>query len=181
MLVKNIPAVTGWDERRNEFVTSPAVTLVMEHSLISLSKWESKWKKPFLTNKTKTDAELRDYIRCMVISPNNVDDNVFLMMSPSAMQEVYNYVNESQTATTIRKNGNQKKSSEIPTSELIYYWMITNGIPMQCEKWHLSRLLTLIEVCNVKSEKPKKMSQKELYNRNAAINARNKAKYHTKG
>lgn len=181
MLVKHIPATDGWDEANEVFVHTPAVKLVMEHSLISLSKWESKWKKPFLTKDTKTEEELRDYIRCMVISPTDVDPITFSVMPTIIVNDIFKYVNDSQTATTVKHRNKGRRSAEIPTSELIYYWMVENGIPFSCEKWHLSRLLTLIDVCNVKGQKPEKMSKKDIYRQNEAINAANRARFRTKG
>ena len=182
MLVKTIPATEGWDEINSMFISTPAVTLTLEHSLISVSIWESKWKKAFLSKQQKTEQETRDYIRCMTISPNNVDPSVYLTMPSNIVAEIYDYVNDNLTATHVNTNAKSKKqSTEQPTSELIYYWMMQCGIPFECEKWHLSRLLMLIEVCSAKSEPPKKMSQSSILKQNAALNAARRKKYHTKG
>ena len=182
MLVKTIPATEGWDETSDTFVSTPEITLTLEHSLISVSKWESKWKKPFLAPDSKSNEELRDYIRCMTISPANVDSMVYGTMPITIVNEIYEYVNDSMTATRIvaKKNG-KHQIPEQPTSELIYYWMIQCGIPFECQKWHLSRLLKLIEVCNAKSEPPSKMSRSSILKQNAALNAARRKKYNTKG
>lgn len=182
MLVKTIPATEGWDEASDMFVSTPEITLTLEHSLISVSKWESKWKKPFLTSDNKNEQELRDYISCMTISPTNVDPKVYLTMPVNIVNEIYKYVNDNMTATHVVTNKKgRRQTSEQPTSELIYYWMIQCGIPFECQKWHLSRLLKLIEVCNAKSEPPPKMSQSSILKQNAALNAARRKKYNTKG
>ena len=182
MLVKTIPATEGWDEASDMFVTTPEITLTLEHSLLSVSKWESKWKKPFLSSDNKSNEELRDYISCMTISPANVDQIIYQTMPLNVVNEIYEYVNDSMTATRIvaKKNG-KHQIPEQPTSELIYYWMIQCGIPFECQKWHLSRLLKLIEVCNAKSEPPQKMSRSSILKQNAALNAARRKKYNTKG
>ena len=182
MLVKTIPATEGWDEASDMFVTTPEITLTLEHSLISVSKWESKWKKPFLAPDSKSDEELRDYINCMTISPTIVDPTVYRTMPASIINEIYEYANDSMTATRVVSNKKGRhQSPEQPTSELIYYWMIQCGIPFECQKWHLSRLLKLIEVCNAKSEPPQKMSRSSILKQNAALNAARRKKYNTKG
>ena len=182
MLVKTIPATEGWDEASDTFVYTSETTLTLEHSLISVSKWESKWKKPFLAPDSKSDEELRDYISCMTISPANVDPTVYRTIPTAIVNEIYEYVNDSMTATrvVVKKNG-KHQIPEQPTSELIYYWMIQCGIPFECQKWHLSRLLKLIEVCNAKSEPPSKMSQSSILKQNAALNAARRKKFHSKG
>ena len=182
MLVKTIPATEGWDEASDMFVSTSEITLTLEHSLISVSKWESKWKKPFLSADNKSNEELRDYIRCMTVSPAIVDPMVYRTMSANIVNEIYEYVNDSMTATRVVSNKKGRhQSPEQPTSELIYYWMIQCGIPFECQKWHLSRLLKLIEVCNAKSEPPSKMSRSSILKQNAALNAARRKKYNSKG
>ena len=164
------------------FVSTSEITLTLEHSLISVSKWESKWKKPFLAPDSKSNEELRDYIRCMTISPANVDSMVYGTMPITIVNEIYEYVNDSMTATRVVSNKKGRhQTPEQPTSELIYYWMIQCGIPFECQKWHLSRLLKLIEVCNAKSEPPQKMSRSSILKQNAALNAARRKKYNSKG
>ena len=180
MLQIEVPAVELWDESKNEFVNIKATTLTLEHSLVSLSKWESKWCKPFLTKENKSTEETLDYIRCMTLT-QNVDPNVYKTLSSKNLEAIKNYIDNPHSATTVRENPNAPKSREIVTSELIYYWMIALQIPFECQKWHLNRLLTLIRVCNVKNQPPKKMSQRELMSRNAALNAARRSQLHTRG
>ncbi len=179
MLKIVIPGKEMYNEEKNEFFQTRDCTLQLEHSLVSLSKWESKWNKPFLSKEPKTIEETMDYIKCMTIT-QNVDDDVYLRLTNENVQEINNYIALPMTATTFSKN-NMNRSSEIVTSELIYYWMIALQIPMECQRWHLNRLLTLVQVCNIKNTPPKKMSRRELMSRNASLNAARRNKLHTKG
>ena len=156
------------------------MTLQLEHSLVSLSKWESKWCKPFLSNKGLTDEESLDYIKCMVIS-KNVNPEVFDHFTKDNVKAVIDYINAPMTATTFSKESNGKTNKEVVTSELIYYWMIAYNIPSEYQKWHLNRLLTLIRVCGIKNAPPKKMGKGEIMRNNAALNAARRAKLHSKG
>ena len=169
MLQIEIPASEWWDESTNSFINVKPVTLTLEHSLVSLSKWESKWCKPFLTKDSKTNEETLDYIRCMTLT-QNVDPNVYLGLTSKNIEEIKEYINNPHSATTIHENSNAPRSRETITSELIYYWMIALNIPPEYQKWHLNRLLTLIKVCNVKNSPPKKMSQRELLRQRRAMN-----------
>lgn len=180
MLKIIIPSIESYDEEKNEFINSKEQILELEHSLVSISKWESKWHKAFLSNTEKTSEETIDYIKCMTL--NKVSDDVYLFLSNDNIEQVKNYIDATMTATTI--NHSQSKGSskrEIITSELIYYWMIALTIPFECQKWHLNRLLTLINVCNVKNSPPKKMSRREAMQRNKATNAARRAKMNTGG
>jgi len=179
MLKITIPAVEQYDEANNEFVSSKEQTLQLEHSLVSLSKWESKWLKPFLSKEEKTVDETIDYIRCMTIT-QNVDDKVFTFISNDNTIQVRKYIEADMTATTF---SNEKRgiNREVITAEIIYYWMIAMNIPFECQKWHLNRLLTLINVCSIKNQPPKKRGKKELMNRNAALNAARRESLGTKG
>lgn len=182
MLRINVPIhPEEWDEEKEEFVESKMQPLQLEHSLVSLSKWESKWCKPFLDNNPKTNEEILDYIKCMTLT-QKVDPDVYNHLSKDNIEEINAYIYAPMTATTFSddKRGG-KKNSEIVTSELIYYWMIVLQIPFECQKWHLNRLLTLIRVCNVKNEPPKKMSKGEIMRRNAALNAARRQKLNSKG
>nr|DAM76697.1 MAG TPA: hypothetical protein [Caudoviricetes sp.] len=179
MLQITIPAMNDlWDERNQQFLSIKETTIQLEHSLLSISKWESKWNKSFINTKDKTEEELIDYIKCMTIT-KNVDQNIYVCLTAENIQEIVNYINAPMTATTIRDTG--KSNHEIVTSELIYYWMISLNIPVKFEKWHLNRLITLIRVCSIKNQPAKKMSQGEIMQRNAALNAARKKRWNTKG
>lgn len=169
-----------FDDVKQEFITPDTKILQLEHSLISLSKWESKWCKPFFGKEEKTPEETIDYIKCMTIT-QNVNDEVYSHLTRDNIMQVNKYIEAPMTATTFPKSKNGRGSREIITSELIYYWMITLNIPSEYQKWHLNRLLTLIQVCNVKNEPAKKMSNKEIMNRNRALNAARKKKLNTRG
>lgn len=181
MLQLTIPlSPEGWDEVNEVFVEPKVTTIQLEHSLISLSKWESKWCEPFLSKKNLTNEESLDYIRCMTVS-KNVDPEVYLHLTKENVDEIIEYINAPMTATTFSKNSNGKSSKEVVTSELIYYWMIAYQIPSEYEKWHLNRLLTLIRICSIKNSPPKKMGRGEVMRNNAALNAARRKKLNTKG
>lgn len=179
MLKITIPGREMFNEKTQEFFTTKSYTIQLEHSLVSLSKWESKWNKPFLDKKPKSFEETLDYIQCMTIT-QNIDPVVYNGLTAENIQTINNYIDAPMTATTFGQK-DTKKNSEIVTSELIYYWMIALNIPMECQRWHLNRLLTLIRVCNIKNTPPKKMSRKEINSRNAALNAARRQKLHTTG
>lgn len=179
MLSIVVPEREYYDEDKNEFIHSKETTLQLEHSLVSLSKWESKWNKPFLSSKDKTDEEILDYIRCMTIT-QNVDPSVYLRLSKQNVEQIVNYINLPMTATTFSDRENGKKG-EIITAEIVYYWMISLNVPFECQKWHLNRLLTLIKVCSIKNTPPKKMSKNEILNRNRALNASRRRALGSKG
>jgi len=178
MLELIVPEQELYNDDTNEFVTVHKTNLKLEHSLISISKWESKWHKSFLNSADKTNEEVYDYIKCMTINP--VDDSVYTALTNDNINEIMAYINDPMTATTI-KDIPGKKNNETITSELIYYWMVALEIPFECERWHLNRLLTLIRVCNIKNQPPKKMSNREILNQNRALNAARRKKYHTRG
>lgn len=181
MLQIHIPESEYYDEVNNEFVEVKAQTLQLEHSLISLSKWEAKWCKPFLSKQDKTYEETLDYIKCMTIQ-QNVDPAVYSRLTKQQIQEINDYIAAPMTATYFSEN--QKaggKSGEQVTNELIYYWMISAQIPFKCETWHLNRLLTLIRVCSVKNQPPKKMSKKATASKYAALNAARRQQLGTNG
>lgn len=182
MLQILIPGIELYDEEKNLFIPARKdQTLQLEHSLVSLSKWESRWHKAFLTKREKTPEEVLDYIRCMTIT-KKVDPSVYERLTSDNILQIDNYIGDSMTATYFSEDHTKPKASrEIVTSELIYYWMIAQGIPIECERWHLSRLLTLIRVCNIKNSPPKKMSRKSILAQNAALNAARRKQYNTKG
>lgn len=173
-----------YNEQKNEFtdiVIPKDIELVLEHSLVSISKWESKWHKPFLSKEPKTTEETLDYIRCMTIT-QNIKPEVYLCLTDKNIKEIKDYIDNPMTATTIRQDPNAPRSREIVTSELIYYWLITLGMDIEVfQKWHLNRLLTLINVCNIKNSPPKKMSQRQLMNRNTALNAARRRQLNSRG
>lgn len=182
MLTITIPASEGWDESKQEFVPiEPEKTLQLEHSLISLSKWESKWCKPFLSSHNKTDEEILDYIKFMTIT-KNVKPEVYDRLTNKIIDEINRYIDAPMTATTFSGETSCKESNEKITSELIYYWMIALNIPIEeCQKWHLNRLLTLIKVCNIKNQPEKKMSRKDAAAHYAELNAMRRKALGTKG
>ena len=180
MLQIVIPGQELWDEQKQEFINTKEQVLQLEHSLISLSKWEAKWCKVFLSKQEKTQEETIDYIKCMTITPN-VDPEVYNHLTRENIKEIEDYIAAPMTATYFSLDNAGKSSREQVTSELIYYWMIALNIPFECQKWHLNRLLTLIKVCNIKNQPPKKMSKREIMSRNAALNAARRQQLNTKG
>lgn len=181
MLRITIPATEMWDERKQEFVYSKEYTLQLEHSLVSLSKWESKWCKPFLSKKEMTPEETIDYIRCMTIT-QNVPPEAYYNITSDTIAQVSDYIGAPMTATWFSDSDKKgKPSSEAVTAELIYYWMIALQIPPEYQKWHLNKLMTLIRVCNIKNTPPKKMSKRDITSRNAAINAARRKQFNSKG
>ena len=180
MLRITIPAVEQWDEAKQEFIYTKEQTLSLEHSLVSLSKWESKWCKPFLSKQEKNFEETLDYVKCMTIT-QNVDPEVYNYLTNENIKAINEYIESPMTATYFSDEQNNKTSREQVTAELIYYWMIAFNIPFECQKWHLNRLLTLIKVCSIKNQPPKKRSRKEIMSRNAALNAARRKQLNTKG
>ena len=180
MITITIPATEEFDEIKGEFVYTKEQTLQLEHSLISISKWESKWCKAFLGKQEKTTEEIIDYVRCMTLN-KNVSDDVYGCLTQANISAINDYIGAPMTATCFSSTDAGKKNNEVITSELIYYWMIALQIPFECQKWHINRLLTLIRVCNIKNAPPKKMSKREIMNRNSALNAARKKQLNTKG
>lgn len=170
----------GWDEKKQEFIEPKVQVLQLEHSLISLSKWESKWCKPFLSTKEKTAEEILDYIKFMTLTPN-VNPDVYMHITRANIKEISDYIEAPMTATTISESKNPQGKREIVTAELIYYWMIALNIPFECQKWHLNKLLTLIKVCNIKNSPPKKRSKKDTWRQYEALNAARKKQLNSKG
>lgn len=180
MISITIPSAELYDEVKEEFVYTSEHTLKLEHSLVSLSKWESHYKKPFLTKETKTREETVYYVKCMTMT-QNVPEEVYAQLSDLTLKKVTDYIEDSMTATTFGKNKSDRPNREIITAELIYYWMIAFQIPFECQRWHLNRLLTLVRVCSIKNQQPKKGSKAELMRRQREMNAARKAKLNTKG
>lgn len=182
MLTINVPiSPEGWDDEKQEFVEPKTQVLQLEHSLVSLSKWESKWHKPFYSKKDMSDEETLDYIKCMTLT-KNISSDVYNHLTRDNVRAVMEYIGDPMTATTFGKEDKGSNNREIITSELIYYWMIASNIPFEpCQKWHLNRLITLIRVCGIKNTPPKKRSRREIMSRNAALNASRRKQMNTKG
>jgi hypothetical protein len=179
MLIIVVPGTEMFDESKQEFVTKGDVTLKLEHSLVSLSKWESKHEKPFLGKDAKTTEEVIDYIKSMTVTPN-IPPEVYQNLSEENFRDINEYIDAKMTATWFHDPPGAPPSRDVITSELIYYWMIAFQIPFECERWHLNRLFTLIRICNVKQAKPKKMSRAEIAARNRELIARRRQQLRTK-
>lgn len=181
MLQIIIPAEEQWDEKSEEFIVSKKEQkLMLEHSLVSLSKWESKWQVPFLSKREKTYEETLDYIKCMTIT-QNVNDDVYNRLTSDNLIQIRSYMDSPMTATSIHDEPTSKNKSKILTSEVIYNMMIAFNIPFECQKWHLNRLFTLIKVCELENRKPKKKSMRDIMRQNTILNEQRKKKYNTRG
>ena len=180
MLQLTIPATELWDESNEMFLYTEEQTLELEHSLVSLSKWEAKWHKPFLTKENKTIEETIDYIKCMTLT-ENVDETVYSLLNNEHLKKINEYIEDPMSATTIKELQRGKRNGEQVTSELIYYWMTALNIPVEYERWHLNRLFTMIRVCNIKNQPPKKMGKRAVMNQNRALNEARRQQYNTKG
>ena len=178
MLKIMLGAVDSYDEEANQFIMTGGTPLELEHSLVSLSKWESKHKKPFISS-DKTSEETLSYIECMVVTPDFAPEDL-QKLTEANVNAVKDYIADKMTATWFAKEG-ESKSREIITAEVIYYWMVELSIPFECQHWHLNRLLTLVKVCNLKKTPPKKMSRRELADRNRQLNAERRASLGTRG
>ena len=180
MLRITLPEIEMWDERKQEFVYAKEQTLQLEHSLVSLQKWESKWNKPFLHATDITYEQTIDYVRCMTLT-QNVPPETYYRLTDSHINEIKEYIQAPMTATTFGEDPTAKRNREIVTAEIIYYWMTAAQIPPEYRKWHLNSLLTLIRVCGIKNSPPKKGSKKDTISQYAALNAARKAKLKSKG
>ena len=180
MLEIHIQESEDFNEETEEFIQIPGRTLLLEHSLKSISKWESKWKKPFLETKELTSDEILDYIKCMTIT-KNVQDDIYLHLNYDNIEKIRKYIEDPMTATVFSEEKKKAGKQEFITSELIYYWMVAQQIPFECENWNLNRLLVLIRICSIKNTPDKKMSKRDIAKKNSALNAKRKAQYNTKG
>ena len=180
MLRITVPAKEMWDEEKEEFVYGDEVTLEFEHSLVSLSKWESKHHKAFLTKKEKTAEEHLDYIKCMTLT-EDVPDEVYARLTQENVDQIVAYIEDPMSATYYFDDKKQTGSRDVMTAEYIYYCMFANNIPLDFENRHLNKLIAIIKMCGLKNSPPKKMSKTDIANRHRQINAANRAKYHTKG
>lgn len=181
MLTVVIPEAEGFDERNSMFIYYKEQKLTLEHSLVSIAKWESKWNRPFL-NTEKSSEETIDYIRCMTLT-QNVPDDVYYRIPPDVIDKITKYIDAPMTATTFSDfdNDDRRRNREVVTSELIYYWMIAEQVPFECQKWHINRLLTLLRVCSIKNAPPKKMGKNKIAKKYAELNEMRKRKFNTRG
>lgn len=179
MLEITVPGLEYFDEEKSEFIYYDDTTIRLEHSLVSISKWESTWCKPFLDGKDKSLEEILDYVHCMCVD-EKIDKGVLTRLTEDNLKSINDYISRPMTATTF-SNDRPGRGQEIITSEVIYYWMISFNIPFECQHWHLNRLLTLVKVCNIKNNPPKKMSRQEILARNKALNEARKRQFQTKG
>jgi hypothetical protein len=182
MLKLTVIGEETYNEETEEFGSVGDFVLELEHSLLSLSKWESEFRRPFLTPDDKTSEEIYFYIECMILTPN-YPSNILHQLSKTNLDEINGYIESPQSATTFGEMPQHKTRgrAEIVTSELIYFWMVTFNIPFECETWHLNRLFALIRICNIKNSKQKKMSRSEVAQRNRELNAQRRAKHNTSG
>lgn len=170
-----------FDERTNRFLPPrKGGTIRLEHSLVSISKWESKYHKPYLSAAPKTLEEIKYYVKCMTIT-QNVPDGLYENLTDQNMCQIYEYIDDSMTASTVKEHSKSHSNPEQVTSELIYYWMIAFNIPPQYEKWHLNRLMMLIKICGAKNEKPTKKSRNQTMSEYRALNAARRKASHSKG
>lgn len=181
MLTLIIPPTDLFDEETSKFIKVKGTTLQLEHSLVSVSKWESKHHKIFLDeNVKKTPEEMLDYIKCMTLT-QNVDPLVYRALNSETINKINDYIKDPMTATHFNEDNIKKTSKKGPrqdeklSSEMIYYYMVASQIPFECQKWHLNRLLTLIRICGIKNQDPKKMSKADLNNKYRSVNAARRA------
>lgn len=177
MLEIEVSATELWDPVAERFYSVKPVTLVLEHSLVSVSKWEAKWHKSFFLEDGMSNEEILDYIRCMTVN-RTVDPLVYRCITNEHLEKVREYIDDSHTATWFSESKDERSKKRIFTTELLYFYMFSYGIPIDCEKWHLNRLLTLLRVCYEETKPKKKMSKSELANHHRAINKARRKKRH---
>lgn len=182
-----VPGAEQYDPVENLFYTTKDTTLLLEHSLLSISKWESKWKVPFISASAKgmTQAQIQDYVRCMTIS-QNVDPLVYNALTKEDYEAITDYMQDPMSATTINdknlpKSGGGGRKGQTVTSELVYYWMTALNIPFECQKWHFNRLMKLIQVASIEQQPPKQMSKRDIMKQNKALNAARRARLGSRG
>jgi hypothetical protein len=169
MLTITVLGEEHWDQENEKFVYPDSFKLELEHSLVSLSKWESKWEVPFLGEKPKTTEMVLDYIECMILTPDPPADWIS-KLSKENIEEITAYFDSKQSATWFNDHHPEPKTGETITSELVYYWLDICDIDWQAQYWHLNRLLTLVKIHTVKQAKPKPMSRSEMLRRRRALN-----------
>lgn len=181
MITIKIPESSWYDERTSEFISVKPVSLNLEYSLISISDWEAKTHKPFLTTKEKTIDEWLYLFYCMTINKNGIDYRTFYAIPPVEYERLMEYIKDPMTATKISKRDQPAKPAKDMTSEELYAAMSMLNIPYECKKWHLNRLIMLIDVCAIRNSPPDKMSKADAAKSWRELNARNRAKYKSKG
>lgn len=179
MLTIIVPGIEVFDEETEEFKTEGDFTLELEHSLVSLSKWEQKHEKPFLGSDNFTNEEMFDYIRCMILT-ENVPEDVYERLNAKNATDISEYINKKMTATWFTETPG-RGSKETITSELIYYWMSSFKIPWEAQYWHLNKLFTVIRVHSIKNAPEKKMSRAERFAQQRALNEQRRAAANSKG
>lgn len=180
MLKLIIPGGELFDEKTSTFIETEKAVIHIEHSLVSMSKWEAFFEKPFLSTKDKTHEEVLSYIRMMILE-SDVPPELVDRLSPENMLAIRDYIESPQSATTFGEMPEKKSRGEVVTTELIYYFMVAFNIPLECEHWHINRLFSLIRICNIKNSKPEKRSRSEIAKRNHELNAQRKAQLNTTG
>lgn len=182
MLQITVPGYEYYDEKNNRFGQTETTMLTLEHSLISLSKWEEKWRIPFLGKDEKTMEQCIDYVRCMTLT-KNVDPMVYNGLTIENFNTINNYIEAPMTATWFNDKDNPRFNREVITAEIIYYWMIALNIPFECQKWHLNKLMTLVRVCNIKNtpHKSTKGNRQAMMNQRSALNRARRERMHSSG
>lgn len=179
MLEIEVPETEYFDDATSLFVKRPGKILRFEHSLLSVSKWEAHFEKAFLSKAEKTPEEMLNYIHYMRLDPGPISD--LYSLTKEHFVEINAYMNSKATATTFQDRASGRQSTEIITSELMYYWMTAYQIPFECETWHLNRLMALIKICSIKNAPQKKMRRSEILARNRTLNEQRLSKYNTSG
>jgi hypothetical protein len=181
MLRATVPGAELFDEEKQQFITRESITLKLEHSLASISKWESYWKKPFLgKEEEKTTAEVNHYINCMSVD-GDIPDETFSYIPNEIYSQITDYINDPMTATWFKEDKSSARNKDVLTSEVLYYYMIAQNVPIECENWHLNRLITLLRVCGEKNQPQKKMNKKDWIAQRRALNEARRSRFNTKG
>lgn len=183
MLKLSLPSRDVWDDEKEEFSTIGGQEIELEHSLYTLAGWEAKWHTQFAKNEGLTYKQLLDYIRNFMCQTPNVPSTAWLTLDEETLRKIQEYMEDSHTGTSIKslKTAKPQTKREVMSAEIIYCYMVQLGIPFECERWHLNRLLTLIDVCAIKSGPPKKMSRQESIALQRQQNASMRAKLGSRG